>query len=177
MDWLTADLHLGHANIIKFCKRPFRNVGEMDQAIINNINEKVGKDDRLIVLGDFSMGKERPQYIRRINCDNIWLITGNHDKRPGTSDGFTRVEVYHEEKFQLSDGTHKDIVLFHYPILEWNKWHRGSWHLFGHVHRGRNKQYKEELALDVGVDNHNYEPLCIADIEKIMSKKKVEKPL
>jgi len=148
----------------------------MDDTIINNINEKVGKKDRLFVLGDFSMQENRGVYLRRINCENIWLITGNHDKRPSISDGFSRVEIYHKEKFQLSNGTHKDVILFHYPILEWDGWFHGSFHFFGHVHNGRNNQYKNELALDVGIDNHGYKPLSIFDIEAIMSKKKCGTP-
>jgi calcineurin-like phosphoesterase family protein len=36
--WLTADFHLGHANIIRYCSRPFATVDEMDQAILEQLN-------------------------------------------------------------------------------------------------------------------------------------------
>ena len=32
------------------------------------------------------------------------------------------------------DGFMRKIVLFHYPILEWNGKFRGSYHLYGHSH-------------------------------------------
>ena len=35
--WYTADLHLGHEGILRFCNRPFASVGEMDAALIANL--------------------------------------------------------------------------------------------------------------------------------------------
>ncbi|WP_275667827.1 metallophosphoesterase family protein [Paramagnetospirillum kuznetsovii] len=37
-NFFTADLRLGHANIIKLCKRPFEDVVAMDRAIIDRWN-------------------------------------------------------------------------------------------------------------------------------------------
>ena len=39
--YYTADLHLGHANVIRHCDRPFRSVDEMDEALIRNWNSRV----------------------------------------------------------------------------------------------------------------------------------------
>ncbi|MDR1185390.1 MAG: metallophosphoesterase, partial [Coriobacteriales bacterium] len=34
LTFYTSDLHLGHTNIIRFCTRPYADVGEMDRALI-----------------------------------------------------------------------------------------------------------------------------------------------
>jgi len=57
--WFTADFHLGHANIIKYCERPFRNVLEMNRTIIKKHNERVKKDDIVYFLGDFCFRNSR----------------------------------------------------------------------------------------------------------------------
>jgi hypothetical protein len=54
--WFTADFHLGHRNILRYCNRPFQSTGEMDEAILGNLNSRVGQSDVLYFLGDFCMG-------------------------------------------------------------------------------------------------------------------------
>jgi calcineurin-like phosphoesterase family protein len=55
--WITADLHLGHANIITYSGRPFCSVDEMDECIVDRWNEVVAPTDRVLVLGNMAMGK------------------------------------------------------------------------------------------------------------------------
>ena len=45
MIYYTADQHFGHSNVILFCDRPFKNVIEMDETLINNWNNVVSDDD------------------------------------------------------------------------------------------------------------------------------------
>lgn len=56
-NWVTSDLHFGHKNIIKYENRPFKDIEEMDKAIIELWNKTVKKDDKIYILGDFSWYK------------------------------------------------------------------------------------------------------------------------
>jgi len=79
--WFTADLHLGHANIIRYCRRPFRDVADMDEAIVLGWNGVVGADDDVWVLGDFAMGTlDRSLPIGRRLNGTKHLVVGNHDR-------------------------------------------------------------------------------------------------
>jgi len=53
--WFTADFHLGHTIIIRYCSRPFATVEDMDQAIVERLNASVKPNDVLYFLGDFCM--------------------------------------------------------------------------------------------------------------------------
>lgn len=83
IQWLTADLHLFHRNIIRYCGRPHSSVEEMNDAIVRNWQEKVGPEDTIYVLGDFAFTKEREYEVdkvfRRLNGTKI-LVRGSHDK-------------------------------------------------------------------------------------------------
>ena len=79
--FICSDLHLGHNNIIRNCRRPFNNAGEMDRVLISNWNMVVGKSDAVFYLGDFRYGSEAPpssEYLGHMN-GRITFIRGNHD--------------------------------------------------------------------------------------------------
>lgn len=83
MIYFTADLHLNHENIIKYCNRPFNSVEEMNKTIIDNINTTVGQNDTLYILGDFCWGKRFEtacDFLEKIECRNVKLLYGNHDQ-------------------------------------------------------------------------------------------------
>ena len=47
--FVTSDLHLGHENIIKYCRRPFSSAAEMDGVLINNWNRVVKETEEVTV--------------------------------------------------------------------------------------------------------------------------------
>ena len=79
--FFTADLHFGHANIIRYCQRPFADVGEMNEALVRGWNEVVGAGDEVWVLGDVAMGQLRHSLsnVARLNGIKV-LVPGNHDR-------------------------------------------------------------------------------------------------
>lgn len=75
-----ADYHFGHANVIRFDKRPFNSAEEMDKTMIDNWNDVVGKDDTVYILGDFCWNTEERwiEILDQLNGKKV-LIRGNHD--------------------------------------------------------------------------------------------------
>lgn len=163
MIWLTADTHLGHKNIIKYCDRPFSSVKEMDETILDNINRVVKPTDTLWHLGDFSFGSQSI-YRNRINCKNVHLILGNHDykaSRRTFQDLFSSVN----DLFVLNAHNHR-FVLCHYAMLVWPHRHHGALHCFGHSHG--NVKNPEPKSMDVGVDTNNFKPYSIREVIKTL---------
>ncbi len=79
-EYVIADLHFGHKNIIKHEKRPFENIEEMDKNLIAMWNNIASKEDVIYILGDFSWynGAKTSELLKRLNGRKI-LIIGNHD--------------------------------------------------------------------------------------------------
>ena len=178
-----SEPHFGHSNIIKYCERPFKDAHEMNKTILDNINEVVGPDDTLYILGDFCFkGKKPIDYRIRIACQNVHLILGNHDKRtdyyPQSNvvdmNGFSSVQDVKEIIY-----CNQKIFLSHYPHRSWPASHKGSYHLYGHVHSKFDNEDKlsNRKTLDVGVDNTvNYnkpfgQPWSFKEIQKLFNKK------
>jgi calcineurin-like phosphoesterase family protein len=166
--WFTADFHLGHANIIRYCNRPFTTVEEMDQAILERLNASAKPNDTLYFLGDFCMGGQARvlAYRQRIHCKRIFAVPGNHDKQ---SRKMKNEFSWLDNLAELSIHGHP-IVLCHYALRVWNRSNRGSWHLYGHSH-GRLPEVPNSLSMDVGVDTHDFRPWHYDEIAVIMAKK------
>ena len=52
--YFTSYLHLGHRGIIEMQNRPFENIQEMNQVLIQNYNAVIHKNDTVYILGDIS---------------------------------------------------------------------------------------------------------------------------
>lgn len=97
--FFTSDHHFGHKLIIDFESRPFIDVEQMNEAMIESWNSVVGPDDKVFHLGDFSfLNKEATRAIVRRLHGYKTLILGNHDRgrsrRWWLEAGFDEVSEY-----------------------------------------------------------------------------------
>ncbi|MEO1329091.1 MAG: metallophosphoesterase [Pseudomonadota bacterium] len=159
VDYFTADTHFGHSGIIRLAKRPFRSVEEMDGALIEAWNDRVGPEDRVFHLGDFCFkGSKRAQSVLERLQGRIVFLKGNHDTENTAK--LPRWESVHDILEVTVEGAR--LVLCHYPLLEWPGAWRGALHLHGHTHgaiapnQGRG---------DVGVDVWGYRPVRLEEIK------------
>ena len=78
--FLISDTHFDHENIIRYCHRPFKSMGEMNKTLVDRWNSKVGKDDTVYFMGDLTLEREKLDYwLGKLN-GKIKFIRGNHDK-------------------------------------------------------------------------------------------------
>jgi calcineurin-like phosphoesterase family protein len=133
--FLISDLHLGHANIIRYCSRPFffSDVREMDHVLIKNWNYTISPANRVYYLGDLRYGRdeESVEYYRNKLRGRINFVQGNHDARePGAvplvllEHGGLRFCLVHDpadapERFDgwVIHGHHHNNNLRRYPFI------------------------------------------------------------
>ncbi len=83
--FIISDLHFSHKNVTEF--EPSRVTAMMidgcdtqEDMLISRINNTVGEDDTLLILGDYAF-KGIKEWTEKINCKNLQLVRGNHDKK------------------------------------------------------------------------------------------------
>ena len=172
MIYFTADLHLGHKNVVQLCHRPFSTAEEMDEALISRWNDRVGKKDTVYIVGDLLWDKKQvAAYLSRLQGQKI-LITGNHDaqwlKAPGAADFFQQILPYLQLR---TEG--RSLTLCHYPLLEWagsrpdDGKHMG-YLIHGHIHNRIDPLYdslfRRPHALNAGVDINHYRPVTFEEL-------------
>jgi len=166
---LTADLHLGHANICEYCNRPFISADEMDAALIDNWNKHVAPDDTVYLLGDLTLQNREAawRYLNQLQ-GHIKIIPGNHDMagwlkgqwkdvkyiwrrgdvlvEPAGWQG--RAQILPPIYLLRHEGNR--AVLSHYALRTWYHRDSGVAHFYGHSH---GTLPPVACSLDVGVDS------------------------
>ncbi len=164
--FFTSDHHFDHANIIKYCHRPFDSVEHMNEEMVKRWNERISDEDLVFYLGDFSLSFAAVQkYLPRLKGEKH-LISGNHDKTHPCHKA--KAKKYHKLYLEcgFSSVTHENMLrtneelflLHHLPyrnaniderFLNYYPEDNGLWLLHGHVHTHWN--IKGHM-INVGVD-------------------------
>lgn len=165
MIYFSSDTHYFHIKIIEYCRRPFANVEEMNEVMIENWNKTVSANDIIYHLGDVIFHPDMQQVdaiLSRLN-GHKYLIAGNHDSKIRTKPQFQKhwgfIKDYEELKYKDTK-----FVLCHYPMLTWNGARRGSIMLAGHTHSTIHNLNTECRRFDIGVDCYNFTPVSIDQI-------------
>lgn len=187
MEYFTSDLHLGHANIIALCNRPFSSVEEMDDVLIANWNRRVTDRDTVYIMGDLCFRTADPiPYLERLRGKKH-LILGNHDHNwlrlvPDPSRYFVNCIpcggcaaqgaacLTCEKKptlpwMDVVCTTQGKVTLSHFPLMD----HVGKYLIHGHVHNRTNEPYSALLAamptaLNAGVDVNDFRPVTLHEL-------------
>jgi len=185
--WFTSDTHYNHGNICSATTqwtnpvtcREFKSLEHMNAHLVGNINEKVGQDDVLFHLGDWSFGgfEQIERFRNQIVCKNVHIITGNHDhhienNREGIQSLFSSVNKYLNLVVKWNVGTplmgEQRFALMHFPIASWDNMARGAIHLHGHVHFDSDKRIGVGKMMDVGCDGNELYPIEMGEVLKLM---------
>lgn len=185
--YFSSDQHFWHANVIRYCNRPFKYVEEMNEAMIYNWNSVVKPEDTVYDLGDFSFaGRSVELYSARL-VGKKRLISGNHDPiHPHNKHQKKKVkqgEPDYWKKFYESHGwevgdlieeiTFEGVkfILSHMPYdtvdaryVNFLPKNNGEWLLCGHIHE---KWLMKDKMINVGVDAWNGKPVSIEEILKL----------
>jgi calcineurin-like phosphoesterase family protein len=196
--FFTSDTHYNHKNICRGVSnwkdlngnvpinqtRDFQSLENMNDFIVNSINSKVGEDDILFHLGDWSFGgfENIEEFRSKIKCKNIHLILGNHDHHIERNKGdiqklFSSVNQYLRVSISIMlpyfHGNH-DFILSHYPIASWHNMNDGVIHLHGHVHLPPHHKIHAGKAMDVGCDGNGMEPYDVLEIVSLLQNRPIK---
>jgi calcineurin-like phosphoesterase family protein len=159
--WFTADQHFDHVRIMKYCERPWDDVEDMNQALIDNWNEVVDPDDTVVVIGDVTLHSNpelvRYRFLRHLVGNKIF-VKGNHDHWLRGAE--KRYMYIHKCNGQM-------IHCSHYPLRTWAAPNRQAcWQLHAHTH-AELEPYENQY--DVGVDNNHYYPVSLTALREIIT--------
>lgn len=181
--YFLSDTHFCHDRDFIYSPRGFKNVTEMNSAIIKNWNSVIHDDDDVYILGDIMLNDN----IEGLKCleslkGKIHIIIGNHDtdaRIKSYNNCYNVVEVT-AAKYLKIKGFH--LFLSHYPCLcsnmdEEKTLDKRVISICGHTHtKDRFSDMGKGLIYHVDCDAHNCTPVSfdeiINDIQSYIKDKK-----
>ncbi len=186
MDYFSSDWHLGHANILKYDKRNFKNIVEHDNYILKNMLKTLKAGDSLFYGGDwaFCSVSQAEGYMATLASIgiNLFFIKGNHDKRD-TINLYKKYGTFLGEQKSVIvqwEGKEYPIVMNHYAMRVWDRSHHGVYHLYGHSHDSLDKNGQEwGRSMDCGIMTAlrlkgDYLPFSFPEIHAILQKRPIK---
>ena len=170
--YIISDTHFNHSNILKYCNRPFKSVEEMNEAIINNWNKLVKKNDLIYHLGDFFLGSknELKDIVSKLN-GTIYLIRGNHDRLTIKSYEDSGIKVLKKAPIVLEDF---NVLLSHRPLPD-SMIKDGYINIHGHIHEKKiediydNTLFSKDKHINASLDVLDFKPMLLS---KLLEKEK-----
>jgi calcineurin-like phosphoesterase family protein len=160
--WFIADLHLGHASVLRYDNRPFDDIDKHDSALTVNC-AGYGKPNRTLwLLGDVALRKRDLTFFMNLvkpAWGRVMLVRGNHDDKVAWRHRSLFDEAY--EAHYLRANPDVKVYLSHYAHRVWRNSHHGSYHLHGHSH-GALLQWGR--SMDVGANCVGYHPVSLTEI-------------
>ena len=172
--FFISDPHLGHAKVIEYDNRPFKDLDDMHTQIIANWNSVIGKTDLVFINGDFALStvEDVIHWCSQLNGRKV-LIPGNHDYR-WLSKYKTHMTAFEYIMPQMEITVNdpdldraQHITLSHYAMLTWPNSHRESWQLFAHSHGKLNGDPRlSPRQIDMYCGDHGYTPWSYYEIKE-----------
>jgi len=163
VNYLISDTHFNHANIIKYCDRPFRDVEEMNQTLVENWNKTVNEDDTVFFLGDLAFRSDPLAWLELLN-GKIVFIGGQHDR---FFRGTRKSLVLHSEGV--------DLLLIHNPADTPEDWH--GWVVHGHKHNTAPLIDPFNKRVNVSVEVIDYTPISVSRVVSMIRAHEQPRPV
>lgn len=160
--YVFSDPHFDSESIIVNGCRPFSSVAEMNETLIKNYNNVIGKQDICYWLGDIMYGatKDKVANLLRQLRGRKYLIMGNHDRGHSEtwwlSCGFDKVfshPIYDAENY---------IILSHEPLPEFGNLSPIA-NIHGHIHIQDYDFKNHNNCINVCVEKTDYRPVLLSN--------------
>ena len=165
--FFTADTHFGHEAMLHYENRPFKDLQEMEDVLIENWNKTVRPEDEIYMLGDFAFGDQEnvTRLCHALNGRKI-LVMGNHD--------IETPEWYRNCGFDEASPWPIIIegfwILSHEPLYINTNMPYAN--IFGHVHGNPSYRDFSKQSFCACVERTDYRPVSFDEIkEKVLGNK------
>lgn len=156
--WIISDTHFGHANIIKYCGRPYNH----NSIMLDHWRRMIKPTEYVLHLGDVTVWyRSHVRWASEVKSlpGKKFLIRGNHDEQ------WTDKQWRTIAGFTVSEQFIYDRILFsHEPAMPSPQW---DVNIHGHTHgHSPYRQYEKLQATyyNASIEGMHYKPVRLGEI-------------
>lgn len=160
--YVISDTHFGHWFANWFWTRPYKNLKQMNEGIIDNWNKIVTNEDIIIIVGDFFAGNKKflNYLLDRLNGEKI-LVKGNHDTKRRYKKILKNgdIQIYDRLEFTHND---KLLVFTHIPTFDMPD---NAINIHGHYHNVvLPPRFDKKRYFNACVEHNDFKPILLDDV-------------
>lgn len=170
MKFFISGSHFNHFYVTEFINRTYASLEEIHEFLISNWNAKVGADDEVFIIGNMFVNvevSEANKIMKQLNGVK-YLIKGDDngylDNPKFDTSVYEWIKVYH-----LIDDVEPNIVLFHYPILEWDGWLDSIVPHNNHNDKSKQKNFEKLAEVTAENDKLNATKFGLLNLEEVQA--------
>lgn len=149
--WFISDTHFGHEGVIRFGRRPFTSVAEMDGYLADAWTKRVKPEDLIYHLGDVAWNAAGRRLFASLPGTKR-LIIGNHDEGKQLAPFVQRILLY--RRFP-----EHGFIASHMPLFM--EQGREPVNVHGHVH-GQNVRHRGYV--NISIEQTSYAPIHLEEV-------------
>ena len=157
--WLVSDTHFGHANIVRYCRRPINH----NKIMMDNWCKVIMPDDDVLHLGDLAIwyGIQEQYWLNKAKDlpGKKKMIRGNHDllsRGQYSKLGYRIVAPFRQEI--------NGVVYYFTHDYCWKN-NRTTWkiNIHGHVHNHKSHRWSH-YHINVSMEVMDYKPIRLREL-------------
>ena len=165
--FLIGNCQFGRGNIIRKNKRPFGNVQDMNEEMVQRWNAVVSNDDVVIHLGNFAWDPTTAEEVLDVlNFKQLWILPAENDqailemnRTQMLPDGVKIVNRIFEQN-QIN------ATFAYWPMVEWPSKTKGNYLFYGYYGKKYKPDHKKKM-INMACEFWNYTPQNISSLMRL----------
>lgn len=169
--FLIGNCQFGRASVIKSNGRPFGNIIDMNEEMIDNWNKVVTNEDTVIHLGNFAWDPTTAiEVLEVLNGKNIWLVPAEHDDAILDLAAKQMLPKGVRVINRISEQSNLNATFSYWPMMEWPGKTKGNYLFYGYYGKKYKPDHKKKL-INMAVEFWNYAPQDIQSLIRLFEDK------
>lgn len=169
--FLIANCQFGRAAIIKKNGRPYGNVIDMNEDMIEKWNSVVTDDDDVIHLGNFAWDPTTVhEVVEQLNGKSILLVPAEHDDALLEMQSKGMLPKRAKIVNRIFDQGSLNATFSYWPMMEWPSKSKGHYLFYGFYGKKYKPDHKKKL-INMSVEFWNYTPQNIRSLMRLFEDK------